>query len=149
MVPTIELVDEPGPEIGAVIGAPLRRFNRQQTGSSEIARLLALTILAPGSSEIIGGLWGESGWGHLHIDLLVVPEEMRGTGVGRTLMQRAEEEALRRGCHSVWLDTFSFQARGFYEKLGYTVFGALDDYPVGHTRFFLRKTIAPAVPSAA
>ena len=129
MVPTIELVDEPGPEVRTAILEPLRRFNHQQTDSLDVPRLLALTIVAPGSNEI--------------------PEEMRGTGVGRTLMQRAEEEALRRGCHQVWLDTFSFQARGFYEKLGYAVFGALDDYPVGHSRFFLRKTIAPAVPSTS
>ena len=46
------------------------------------------------------------------------------------------------------LDKFSFQARGFYEKLGYAVFGALEDYPIGHSRMFLRKTIAPAASSA-
>ncbi|TLU70471.1 GNAT family N-acetyltransferase [Lichenicoccus roseus] len=104
--------------------------------------------MAPGSREVIGGLWGDSAWGYLHIELLVVPEAMRGTGIGRTLLQRAEEEALCRGCHQVWLDTFSFQARGFYEKLGYSVFGTLEDYRVGHSRMFLRKTIAPAASSA-
>jgi hypothetical protein len=43
----------------------------------------------------------------------------------------------------VWLDTYSFQARGFYERLGYTVFGTINDYPPGHSRFFLTKTLSP------
>ncbi|MGC6728099.1 hypothetical protein ACP0GO_26835, partial [Escherichia coli] len=41
----------------------------------------------------------------------------------------------------MWLDTYSFQARGFYEKLGYTVFGTIDDFPPGHQRFFGRKRL--------
>jgi hypothetical protein len=48
---------------------------------------------------------------------------------------------MRRGCVGVWLDTFSFQARGFYEKLGYRVFGEVADYPPGHTRHFLKKSL--------
>lgn len=56
-------------------------------------------------------------------------------------MQQAEEEAIRRGCHGSYLDTFDFQARGFNERLGYTVFGGLEDTPPGHTRYFLRKML--------
>jgi hypothetical protein len=50
---------------------------------------------------------------------------------------------MRRGCHGVWLDTFTFQARGFYERLGYSVFGAIEDYPPGHSRHFLKKDLRP------
>ena len=70
-----------------------------------------------------------------------LPEEARGQGTGRRILIAAEEEAVRRGCRYAWLDTFSFQARGFYEKLGYSVFGTLEDYPAGHSRYFLRKTL--------
>lgn len=56
-------------------------------------------------------------------------------------MRLAEEEAVRRGCLGAWLDTFSFQARGFYERLGYSVFGVIEGYPPGHSRFFLKKTL--------
>ena len=60
------------------------------------------------------------------------------------MMKLAEEEAIRRGCVGAWLDTHSFQARPFYEKLGYTVFGVLENFPPGHTRYYLRKSLAPA-----
>ena len=56
-------------------------------------------------------------------------------------MRRAETEALARQCHHAWLDTFAFQARGFYERLGYQCFGTLDDYPVGSSRYFMSKPL--------
>jgi ribosomal protein S18 acetylase RimI-like enzyme len=86
-------------------------------------------------------LWGATAWQWLFIRLLWLPETLRGTGLGRDLMQRAEAEASARGCGNVWLDTYSFQARGFYEKLGYTVFGTLEGYPPGHRRYFLQKRL--------
>ena len=55
-------------------------------------------------------------------------------------MAQAEARAIARDCHSAWLDTFSFQARGFYEKLGYEEFGRLD-YPPMHKRHFMRKLL--------
>ena len=78
------------------------------------------------------------GW--LFIRYLWVSEALRGKGIGRKLMADAEARALERGCHSAWVDTFSFQAPGFYPKLGYTVFGELD-YPPGHKRIFLQKRL--------
>jgi hypothetical protein len=60
---------------------------------------------------------------------------------------RAEREALARGCKHAWLDTYEFQARGFYEKLGYRCFGELDDYPTGFSRYFMQKALnGPAPP---
>ena len=58
------------------------------------------------------------------------------------MLAAAEAEALRRGCRGARLFTYSFQARGFYEKHGYTVFGVLDDFPPGHSQIWLRKTLA-------
>jgi GNAT superfamily N-acetyltransferase len=82
----------------------------------------------------------------LWIDLLFVPESMRGIGIGRKLMTLAEGEAVRRACRAAALDTFSFQARGFYERLGYSVFGTLDDCPPGHRRFYLTKRLGGSRP---
>jgi len=66
---------------------------------------------------------------------------MRGSGIGRRLLSEAEAEAIRRRCRGALLDTFSFQARGFYERLGYSAFGVIDDYPPGHCRIFLAKKL--------
>ncbi|MEG8015895.1 GNAT family N-acetyltransferase [Sphingomonas sp. 22R3R2A-7] len=78
------------------------------------------------------------------MELLAVPEEYRGKSYGKTLMERAEEIAHANDCVGVWLNTSEFQARGFYEKLGFEVFGTLDDYPVGQKTFFLRKRFPTA-----
>ena len=56
-------------------------------------------------------------------------------------MRRAEAEAMDRGCHHAHLATLDFQARSFYESLGYTVFGVLDDYPWPYKRFFMHKQL--------
>ncbi|MDP9349122.1 MAG: GNAT family N-acetyltransferase [Gemmatimonadota bacterium] len=97
-----------------------------------------------GSSVLRGGLVGSTQWGWLYVSHLWVDDGLRGQGHGRELLRRAEAEAVARGCLHAHLDTFSFQARGFYEGLGYEVFGALDDYPPGHTRYHLRKRLLAA-----
>ncbi len=143
MVPTIELVDEPGPEVRKAIGVPLKHLNDERAGHFDLMRLLAVTLTAPGSGEIVGGLWGWTSRGYLYVDLLFVPENLRGSSFGSALMRQAEQEAARRGCHSAWLSTYSFQAPGFYQKLGYRVFGELPDYPLGHSSIFLTKRLVP------
>lgn len=91
--------------------------------------------------EILGGLLGGIWGGWLHITFLWVDDAVRGRDWGTRLMDEAEAYARERGCHSVELDTHSFQARPFYEARGYEVFGALDDYPTGHKKFFLKKKL--------
>jgi GNAT superfamily N-acetyltransferase len=91
---------------------------------------------------ISGGLYGFTDRGWLRIEVLVIQEHLRHQGIGARLLLAAEDEARRRGCHSAWLDTFSFQALPFYERHGYTIFGALDQYPDSHTRYFVRKSLA-------
>lgn len=66
-------------------------------------------------------------------------ERLRGQGYGKELMARAEEDAVRRGATHAFLTTFSFQAQGFYERLGYRVVGTLDDYPPDGAYYLLRK----------
>lgn len=87
------------------------------------------------------GLIGNTYAGWLFIALLWVREDLRRAGIGRMMMAEAERRARQRGCHSIWLDTFSFQAPGFYAKLGFREFGRLD-YPPGHQRIFLQKQLS-------
>lgn len=91
--------------------------------------------------EIMGGLIGSIWGGWLHISYLWIDEAERGNRWATRLMDRAEAYARERGCHSVTLDTHSFQARPFYEKRGYEIFGMLDDFPKGHKKFFLQKRL--------
>jgi len=136
---SIRLTDVPDDTTRHAILDPLLAYNHAMTGR-EGARPLILAIEDAG--RIVGGLWGRTAYDWLFVELLFVPESMRGQGVGKDLMDRAAREAVARGCHSAWLDTFEFQARGFYERLGYTCFGDLANYPAGSTRYFLKKTLA-------
>ena len=93
------------------------------------------------SGTIVGGVWGQVNWNWLHIGLVWVAEALRGAGYGKQLIAAIEHAAKKRGCTAAHLDTFSYQARPFYESLGYELFGALDNYPPGHQRFFMKKTL--------
>ncbi len=73
--------------------------------------------------------------------LFHLPGDLHRQGLGKELLRRAEDEARACGCVGAHLDTFSFQARGLYEKQGYAAFGALPDCPPGHARFFLSKRL--------
>jgi GNAT superfamily N-acetyltransferase len=146
MIPKITLTDAPTPEMWTAIADPLLAFNCSQIGRSDTPHSLVLLLHSPDGDDIVGGLYGMTWISYLYVNLLFIPESMRRGGVGRKLMMEAEAEAVRRGCRAAVLDTFSFQARGFYEKLGYCVFGTLDDYPPGHSRFYLTKRLAGSTP---
>ena len=95
-------------------------------------------------SQLRGGVLASTVWNWLSIDALWVDPKLRGLGYGRRLMVHAERLASRRGCTRARLDTFDFQARAFYERLGYSVYAHLDDFPVGHVQFHMQKILAPA-----
>lgn len=99
-----------------------------------------VTALKTPAGEVKGGIYALTWAGMLFIKWLWIDEAYRRHGHGRRLMESAEEEGRRRGCTAVWLDTFEFQARPFYERLGYSSFGTLD-YPAGFKRFFLQKSL--------
>lgn len=80
-------------------------------------------------------------WQAMEIRSLWVDEAMRHQGWGRRLVEAAEQEALKRGCTLAHTNTFSWQAPGFYSKLGYTAFGKLDNYPEGHSLSYFKKDL--------
>jgi GNAT superfamily N-acetyltransferase len=128
---------EPGPEHRDAIAGPLLEFNAANGFPSD-TRPVAI-LLAGEDGATVGGLWGKTGYGWLFVEFLSVPEELRGRDLGAALMREAERIAAGRGCGGAWLTTFSFQARGFYEKLGYSVFARLEESPAGNERIFMRK----------
>jgi GNAT superfamily N-acetyltransferase len=138
--PRIDLTDTPPSNAFDKIREGLRRFNYAIAGEAG-HRALAVLLTDPQSKETVGGLWAKTGWGYLYTDMLFIPETLRRLRLGSKLIAMAEEEAARRGCHGAWVDTYDFQARGFYEKLGYTVFGTLDGPPPIYPRYFLKKSL--------
>ena len=129
------------------IGGDVRKFvidgiidhNAGAVGAQ--VHLPANFVLRSGKGEVLGGLLGGIWAGWLEVRILWVSELVRGKGWGDRLMDAAEAYAKERGCEGVLLDTFSFQARPFYERRGYKVFGTIDDYPTGHSRYFLTKRL--------
>jgi GNAT superfamily N-acetyltransferase len=135
----IIVTDVPDSSARELILTGLIAYNEAQVGPSQ-ARPLAVLVQDEGR-RVLGGLWAWTGYGWLSIELLFLPPDLRGRNLGRQVMRRAEEEARSRGCREAWLDTFGFQAKGFYERLGYTVFGQLDEYPQGSARYFMKKAL--------
>jgi ribosomal protein S18 acetylase RimI-like enzyme len=117
----------------------LRDYNRSRVGPG--GHQSFLVTVTDSENNLVGGVFAKISHGWLFVDTLWIAEELRGKRQGSNLLLQVENEARRHGCLNAWVDTFSFQARGFYEKNGYTVFGELPDYPPGHMRYFLRKSL--------
>lgn len=129
-----------------VIVQGLIDFNAAHTGGAT-PRELVVTV-RDGAGRVAGGLVGDTYVGWLQVHALWIGEALRGQGIGRDILRAAEEEALRRGCNQVFLETLSFQALAFYEKLGYTVSSRLEGFPPGGARYALVKTLASSADCA-
>jgi GNAT superfamily N-acetyltransferase len=140
----ITLDPQPDPALRDAILKPLIDYNVSKVGERPLTAF-ALFIRDPDSDAILGGLWARSFFDWTFVELLFVPEAMRGAGLGARLLAQAEAIAVERGCIGIYLDTFSFQARGFYEKYGYRLFGMLESYPGDEKRFFLSKRLQTAI----
>ena len=140
MQPILTVTDAPDPQAEAVIGEGLHRFNVEQSGIDD-SRPLAVVVSDPDTKAVLGGLTGRTSLGLLFVDLFFLPASLRGGGVGRRILQLAEDEARRRGCSVAMLYTISFQAPGFYERHGYRVFGTIPCDPPGTSRVFMTKQL--------
>ena len=137
---SIALTDAPDVETRNRIARALLAHNETFLGSPASQPLAALLHSADGA--VIGGVWGRTALRWLFVEMVFVPEALRGRGIGAELLRAAETEARGQGCLGAWLDTFSPPARDFYLNQGYEPFGEIGDYPPGHARYFLRKRFA-------
>ncbi len=127
----------------------LRAYNKSFIPQDSFKELGVFIEDAEGNKT--GGLIAETVGKFLNIKYLWIDESLRGQDCGTLLMRQAEEEAIARGCHYALVDTFSFQARPFYERLGYECKMTLEDYiediraPEGiestHQRYYLTKRL--------
>jgi uncharacterized protein (DUF924 family)/GNAT superfamily N-acetyltransferase len=148
-VEELDIVFEPLPPeaLTRFVTESLASFNVAATGLS--AWYPVGFFLKSRSGEWLGGLLGHIWGGWLQVTHLWVASAVRRQRCGTRLMQAAEDYAVERGCIGATLETTSFEARPFYEKRGYEVFATLDDYPPGHSKFFLRKRLKAAPPDRA
>ena len=116
-------------------------LSAQAEASGHPFRSEQLLLEAWSDEAYLGGVQARIGAEWMFVELLAVSEAARGRGIGRRLMERVEEEAQRRGMTGIWLDTFSFQAPGFYRKMGFVEFGRIDGYPAGGARVFFLKRL--------
>jgi GNAT superfamily N-acetyltransferase len=136
--PPIELVltDQPPETLRDLLLKGIGAANVQRLGPNGSR---PLSILIRQNGETTGGLLGRTSYRRLTVELLFVPESLRGQGAGERVLRQAEEEARKRDCLGAWLETFSPDAKRFYVRSGYRVFGEIPDYPPGNTRYFLSK----------
>ncbi|WP_439569928.1 GNAT family N-acetyltransferase [Sphingopyxis sp.] len=125
------------------IEARLTEALRANTPPNDVAPLAV--VAHDNDGTLIAGLTGTMAYGWLLVKTLWVAETERGRGLGARMMAKAEAEAFTQGCHHAWLDTSSERAEGFYRRLGYELFGALDNgrelWPPGHRRTFMKKRL--------
>jgi len=123
-----------------VVRDGLLAFNVEHVGLEPRSGSLNLFLRNP-RGQVIGGLLGGWRWGWLYIDKLWIQAEYRKLGGGSRLLKAAEAEAIAAGCTDAVVDTFSFQARGFYERHGYEVYATLEGFPPGHRQLFFHKQL--------
>src|ERR671918_3087402 len=135
------IVSEPrgGAEDATFVRDGLALFNVAVTGDAYYCPLAI--FLKDERGAVLGGALGHVWGGWLDLYILWVAEPFRRQGYGAKLLRAAEDEARTQGCHSVFLTTFSFQAKPFYEKFGYEVVANIPDYPKGHSYHVLKKKL--------
>ncbi|NLR98081.1 GNAT family N-acetyltransferase [Rhizobium sp. P38BS-XIX] len=142
MIAIVEiLATEPTSDERAQLLKPLMDFNSSHTATVPEWPHLCIVLRQPKTGEIVGGLYASDELNWLFVKYLVVLEALRGKGLGRQLMGEAERIARERGYRGIFLDTYDFQARPFYIKLGYEQFGELDGDERTPRRYFLRKLL--------
>jgi ribosomal protein S18 acetylase RimI-like enzyme len=135
----LEIVESPDRADVERLDERLHEFNVEATGLAD-GRLLSIFV-RDAAGELEAGVYGWTWGGCCYIRTLWIGERLRRRGLGTRLMRRVEEEARARGAFQILLETHSFQAPGFYRRLGFEAVGEVDDYPRGHRNVFMRKRL--------
>ncbi|MEP6508436.1 MAG: GNAT family N-acetyltransferase [Gemmatimonadales bacterium] len=139
MSATVRVETEASADDVAAVQAGLREFNVRVFGDPN--EVPVTIFLRDDAGAVVGGLQGHIKWRWLYVSKLWIADSHRGKGHGFDLMNAAEDFGRSKNCIGSYLDTFEYQARPFYEKIGYEVFGTLDDYPPSYRQFFLSKRL--------
>jgi GNAT superfamily N-acetyltransferase len=143
---TVRVEPDPDPADVRAVHAGLRAYNVAHLG--EPNEVPVHVFLRDTAGLVVGGLTGHVKWKWLYVQKLWVDDRFRSQGGGRRLMEAAEQFARERGATDAYLDTFEYQARPFYERLGYTLFGTLEGHPPGYRQYFLTKALRDPRPTS-
>ena len=121
-------------------------FNAKATGYFD--GLLLAGCIRNEAGEVIAGFNGHTWGGCCELSHVWVDEPYRGQGLGAMLLRSAEAEAVARGCAQVVLATHSFQAPGFYERMGYERKYAIEGRPKGYADIIYVKILRGSPTSA-
>ncbi|HZG55709.1 GNAT family N-acetyltransferase [Paenibacillus sp.] len=125
------------PEQAAYVRTKLMEYNLQQVGKTEVENFSFFVRDSDGT--VVGGMTGAIFWDMMRVDILWLDEQLRGQGYGSKLVAMAEQYAAENNCKLIKLDTYSFQAPEFYKKLGYQVYGVVEDEPAGFQHYYFYK----------
>jgi len=116
----------------------LLKYNLERIECKDIKELGI--FLEDEQGKKVAGIVGDTHGNWLEIEYLWVSETLRGQDIGTDIISKAELIAKERGCKYVFLNTFSFQAKGFYLKIGYQEVFSLEEYPLtGERHYFIKK----------
>lgn len=117
-------------------------YNLTQVETTQKENFIDLSRKIVENGKIIAGIIARMYcWNVVYVDTLWVDPNYRERKIGKSLLKNVETEAKSNGAKLIHLDTFDFQAKEFYEKQGYVVFGKLDDCPANHCRYFMKKLL--------
>ena len=139
----IEITTNPKEQDVKTISQGIINFNYAKIPDLEpIEKEVKFFVFVRDKTEaVIGGIRATCFWNTLHIELLWLSETCRGQGIGKRIIGSAENFARKNGCEKVFVETTSWQAKPFYEKLGYRHMATLNDRPKGHASHYLTKEL--------
>ncbi|MBV9992318.1 MAG: GNAT family N-acetyltransferase [Alphaproteobacteria bacterium] len=133
------LEDDPDDIVTAQAVAAVRAFNHAKVPDLTSHRITA--TLRDDDGRLCGAVVGRMAGDSVYMEVVWTGEGLRGTGRGSELMRLVEDRARSLGARTAWLYTMSFQAKPFYEKLGYLEFATLPWLGAKHTQHFMRKDL--------
>lgn len=139
---TLKIIQQENQEDRDFIRSKVIEHNRESLPGEAKKEFGQISFIARDEEgNIIGGITGTYFWQNMHIDFLWVDTAARGQRIAEQLMQRMEEYAREKKCRLMIVDTFSFQAPGFYAKQGFLEFGVVEDHPAGHSQHYFEKRL--------
>ncbi|WP_152392356.1 GNAT family N-acetyltransferase [Paenibacillus guangzhouensis] len=137
----LQIIQESNLQDKAYVRDKMAEFNRMHFPDDLKGRYQEVNLfLKDDEGQTYGGIIGEICWNWMEIQYLFVEAAYRGVGYGKRLLMEAEKLSREKGCDFMKLDTLSFQALDFYKKLGFEVYGVIENAG-RHTHYYLKKDL--------